>query len=466
MRDEMRQYDDEIVALGEAIAETAATLDAATQRFLTQLRAFDEAGGWQRAGALSCAHWLSWRVGMDLGAAREKVRVARKLAELPAIDRAMADGTISYSKVRAMTRVATARNEEELLTMARTSTGAQLERICRLARQVESLAGKDPRDVEDRQRYAISRRTEDGMVSVNIRLHPDEAARVMKALELASDTGNLADGAVSLAEVTLAAGGIRRLRAGRGDPDSTSGRGTQSSRSGEDADAAISLGAVPADREGAGEANGAGAPSSARGAGSEVTAVRSPVEVVVHISADTLTGETELGDGVSAEVARRLLCDAGVVPLLEGERGKTIDVGRKSRTIHAALQRALRLRDRGCRFPGCTNARFVDAHHVRHWIDGGETNLDNTLLVCRRHHRYLHEYGHTVERAGDELIFRDPSGNILPPQGERPARPDEPVAWLRSSLAETGTAISAETNAPGWDGQRIDHDLCVAAIFA
>ncbi len=118
MRDEMRQDHDEIVALGETIAETAATIDAATQRFLTHLRAFDEAGGWQRAGALSCAHWLSWRVGMDLGAAREKVRVARKLAELPAIDKAMADGTISYSKVRAMTRVATARNEAELLTMA------------------------------------------------------------------------------------------------------------------------------------------------------------------------------------------------------------------------------------------------------------------------------------------------------------------------------------------------------------
>jgi hypothetical protein len=177
-RDEGRRSDDEVVALGEAIAETAAILDAATHRFLTQLRAFEVVRGWERTGALSCAHWLSWRIGMDLGAARERVRVARKLAELPAIDRALAEGSISYSKVRAMSRVATETNENELLTMARTMTGAQLERICRLARQVESLAGKDPRDVEERQRYVTSRPTDDGMVSINIRVHRDEAARI------------------------------------------------------------------------------------------------------------------------------------------------------------------------------------------------------------------------------------------------------------------------------------------------
>ena len=125
---------EEIAAMGEAIAETAAIVDVATHRFLTQLREFDRVDGWHRAGALSCAHWLSWRVGMDLGAAREKVRVAKKLAELPVIDEALRKGEISYSKVRAMTRVATAENEGDLLGMARCATGAQLEKICRLER--------------------------------------------------------------------------------------------------------------------------------------------------------------------------------------------------------------------------------------------------------------------------------------------------------------------------------------------
>src|SRR5688572_1917260 len=152
----------EMEALGEAIAETAAMIDAATHRFLTQLRLFDDVGGWHVAGAQSCAHWLSWRVGMDLGAAREKVRVARSLEALPAIDGALKAGEISYSKVRAMTRVATAANEEQLLGMARETTGAQLEKICRLTRQVQALEGTDAKVAEDR-RWVVSRPTDDGM---------------------------------------------------------------------------------------------------------------------------------------------------------------------------------------------------------------------------------------------------------------------------------------------------------------
>ena len=175
----------------EAIAETAAIIDVATHRFLTQLREFDVVDGWHRAGALSCAHWLSWRVGMDLGAAREKVRVARKLGDLPVIDEALRKGEISYSKVRAMTRVATGKNEGELLGMARCATGAQIEKICRLKRMVNALAGEAAKEVEGR-RYVVERPTEDGMVSIQLRLLPEEAAKVMKALEVAG-SGNRAD---------------------------------------------------------------------------------------------------------------------------------------------------------------------------------------------------------------------------------------------------------------------------------
>ena len=260
-----------------------------------KVRAFDAAEGWARAEALSCAHWLSWRVGMDPGAAREKVRVARKLAELPLIDAALAAGAVSYSKCRAMTRVATADNEADLLNMARNTTAAQLERICRLARQVQKLSAEEARAADDERRYVSSRATDDGMVSIQLRLHPDEAARVMKALEVCAEGGRLVDGAVAMADNALAGG--------------------------------------------AGEGSGSGRPL---------------VEAVVHVSAETLTGHTELGDGVSAEVSRRLLCDAGVVPILEDAAGRAIDVGRKTRTIPAALRRALRARDRGRPpAPGC-----------------------------------------------------------------------------------------------------------------
>src|SRR5687768_14075780 len=290
--------------------------------------------------------------------------------------------------------------------MARVATGAQLERICRLKRMVNALAGEPARDVEAR-RYVVERPTEDGMVSIQLRLLPDEAAAVMKALAVAG-SGNRADGAVALAEMALA------------------GR----------------LGGPPA---GDGEA----------------ASVRPPVEVVVHVQAADLEGRTELGDGVSAEVARRVLCDAGVVPMLEDANGKTIDVGRKTRTIPAALRRALDARDGGCRFPGCTNRLFTDAHHVEHWLDGGETNLDNTVLLCRGHHRHVHEHGFSLERVGEDLVFRDPRGKVVPAQGPK----SQIVVDLAAVVgAWRGAPVTAETNAPGWDGQQVDYDLCVAAL--
>jgi hypothetical protein len=369
--------------LGESIAETAALIDAATHRFLTQLREFDRIGGWHTAGAQSCAHWLSWRVGMDLGAAREKVRVARALEGLPAIDGALETGEISYSKVRAMTRVATPRNEEDLLLMARQTTGSQLEKICRLTRQVRNQ-DDEPID-QDHRRYVTSRSTDDGMVSIQLRLHPDEAARVLKAFDEVGE-GNLADGAVRVAEATLVGGG---------------------------------------------------------------GVVRPPVEAVIHIDAATLEGHTEPGDGISAESARRLLCDSGVVPMLERE-GETIDVGRKTRTIPAALRRALEARDPTCRFPGCSNRRWLDGHHITHWIQGGETNLSNTVLLCRWHHRFLHEHHYSIV----DGVFLDPAGNPVPPQGPRPPRAFD-LTW---------PGVSAETNEPGWDCLPIQYDLCVDAI--
>ena len=122
--------------LGEEIASLAAHLDAATHRLLECIRQFDDAHGWHDQGALSCAHWLAWRTGLDTATAREKVRVARALGSLPAIDEALRQARLSYAKVRALTRVATPENEALLLKLALEATGAQLERLCRGYRSV------------------------------------------------------------------------------------------------------------------------------------------------------------------------------------------------------------------------------------------------------------------------------------------------------------------------------------------
>ena len=120
---------------------------------------------------------------------------------------------------------------------------------------------------------------------------------------------------------------------------------------------------------------------------------------------------------MSAATAERLLCDAGVVPVVVDREGTPMDVGRKRRTIPAALRRALVARDEGCRFPGCTHRRWIDAHHVVPWSKGGETSLENTVLLCTRHHTLLHEGGFRMESDGR---FLDPRGRVVPPIAVRP----------------------------------------------
>jgi len=176
---------EDLDALGDRIAQTAAVLDATTHTLLTQLRVFDQRDGWHRQGALSCAAWLNWRIGLTMTAAREKVRVARALGGLPLLDEALRLGQISYSKTRAMTRVATADTEAALLDMARCSTAAQLEKICRLYRQVQHDPAAARAD-EDR-RWVRSRTTDDGRVRLDVLLPPDEAARVLAAIDASAE---------------------------------------------------------------------------------------------------------------------------------------------------------------------------------------------------------------------------------------------------------------------------------------
>ncbi len=166
------------VELGDEIAGLAVRLNVATHRLLCCIRQFDQLARWHEQGAQSCAHWLTWRVGLDPGAAREKVRVARSLGELPKIDSAFATGRLSYSKVRAITRVATPANEERVLEVALATTGAQLERICRGYRRATELELEASRD-----RYVRARPLGDGLVKLEIVVAADEAELVLKAIE-------------------------------------------------------------------------------------------------------------------------------------------------------------------------------------------------------------------------------------------------------------------------------------------
>jgi uncharacterized protein DUF222/HNH endonuclease len=291
------------------------------------------------------------------------VRVARRLPELPLVHSAFARGELSYSKVRALTRIADADSEQELLELARALTAAQLERAVRAYRRVTSEEANDLNDGA----YLTTFWDEDGSLAIHGRLAPEDAAVFLRALDAARD---------SLWE-----------------------RGTQEERGS----------AEPRPRPTRAEVLVALSDAALASARSRSSGER--YQVVVHVDVDAITNDDDeagcaLDDGpaIAPETARRLACDASVLAISE-RHGRTLHVGRKTRTVPPALRRALSTRDRGCRFPGCENHRFVDAHHVRHWSRGGETTLDNLLLLCRRHHRLVREGGYAID---ERMRFSDP----------------------------------------------------------
>src|SRR3989441_5624956 len=172
--------------LGDEIAELSAHLDAATARLLDLIREFDAREGWN-TGFRSCAGWLSWRVGLDLGAARERVRVARALGTLPLLAQALARGELSYAKVRALTRVATPETEERLLAVGRAGTADHVERIVRGWRRVDRIAEAQEDARRHKSRALRVYRDEDGMVILRGRLAPEVGAVLMPALAAARE---------------------------------------------------------------------------------------------------------------------------------------------------------------------------------------------------------------------------------------------------------------------------------------
>jgi len=176
----------ELDRLGDEIAELSAHLEAATARLLDRIREFDARGGWN-SGFRSCAAWLSWRVGLDLGAARERVRVARALATLPGLAQALARGELSYAKVRALTRVATPETEERLLAVGRAGTAAHVERIVRGWRRVDRQAEARETARQHAGRALHVHQDEDGMVVLRGRLTPEVGALLLRGLDAARE---------------------------------------------------------------------------------------------------------------------------------------------------------------------------------------------------------------------------------------------------------------------------------------
>ena len=463
--------------LGNRIAELSARIQAATYELLCYLREFDRHHGWE--GFRSCAHWLNWRTGLELGAAREKLRVATALADLDHLSAAMACGRLSYSVVRALTRVATPDNEACLVAVACCATAAQVERLVRGWRQADREAQPDAEQVRLARRTLSTRVDVDGMVVLRARLTPEIGAVVLRALEAAleqvpaaaEDEAGIAQrraDALGLVAESALAGGL--------DPGSTGDRFQVTVHVEADGLSCREAAAVPrhvsAETAPGNEAAcepAAASPDRVAEQGSSAHADDLPGTAATHgrdraapmpgPDAGQAVIEQAAGLHVGREVARRVACDAGLVELRHAHDGGVLDVGRRTRTIPAALRRALQSRDRSqCRFPGCSS-RHCDAHHVVHWADGGETQLANLVSLCRFHHRAVHEEGFQVVADGaGGFRFLRPNGEPLPavPPAPRWEGVGPPLAPTLARLAAAGIGIGPHTATPEWYGESLN----------
>ena len=435
-----------VAQLGDAIATLAARLHAATYELLVMLHEFDACAGWNN-GCLSCAHWLHWRTGIDLGAAREKVRVARALATLPHISAAMQRGQLSYAKVRALTRIATPGNDGRLVDLALAGTAAQVERIVRAWRRVDQVEAAQQTEQRHQHRSVTMHVDDDGMVVLRGRLTPEIGAVVQRALEAAADrlfqeAAHVSPGNRIAEEVTPAQ---RRADALGLLAECALGADLDCGTAGDRYQVVLHVDAAALQTT---------SESAAAGA-------LDVMESYPSTTADPGQAVVELNNGatnVSAETSRRIACDASLVAMRYTRDGSVLDVGRKTRAIPTAIRRALLKRDRHCQFPGCT-ARRCDGHHIRHWADGGPTRLDNLTLLCRRHHRAVHEGGFTiVQRDEGTPVFHRPDGTCVEtaPATHREEHEVDPWGPTAAHLTAPSVSLDPYTTIPHGDGAPFD----------
>lgn len=465
----------------------AGHLAAGHCRWLLLLAEFDTREAWAGPGLRSCAHWLSWRVGMSLRTGFEQLRVAHALTTLPAVTTAFAAGRISYSKVRAITRVATPDTEAVLLDLALAGTATHVERVVRHTRQ----ATTDP--VAAARRELSWRWDDDGTLVLRGRLPAEQGALLVAAITKVT-------GAPASSKVCGCAedGGVGRGRRARPAGHDASRTGEAVERRAGRCDASTG---EPVERPAGHAAAWTDEPVAARRADALLTLVTggrqvAPAVVVVldtGSDADTGTDAGPVADAASAtgtggdsgstpvacakaapgsarfqggpaipiRTAERVGCNARVRALLRDRRGNPLFLGRTRRLASPAQLAALHIRDQGrCRFPGCDHTQHLEAHHIVHWLRGGRTDLQNLMLICGHHHRLVHDHGYRVRGRGTELTFHRPDGRPVPLIGVPTSGGVEELI-----AGHPGGPIDDDTITPTWAGERLDLSGILAQLL-
>jgi hypothetical protein len=452
------------------ICELAGHLAAATCRYLLLVADFDARGGWRAWEMPSCAAWLAWKCQVASGTAREHVRVARALKELPVIRREFAAGRFSYAKARALTRIAKPETEQALADMAQFMTAGQVERFVQAHRQVsQSSNGQPPPPPEQKLTW---RHNEDGTITIIATLHPEDGAVVLQALRASRDDldhphdQENGDRPSRQAEavpaedlvhalVDVCASYLQGKIAAADNPDvyqviihAGAGAITQ--------DAPHPADATDADTRHS-EPPTAGEPVldvPAETPDRMPAAVQAPWPVWHPAWLDRC--HVEDGPAISTAALQLIGCNATISTMVHDADGSVLSVGRRTRTPSPALRRAVRERDRHrCRFPGCESRR-VDLHHIRYWSNGGHTSQDNLLSLCRRHHRVVHDKGYIITARGE---FHTRAGALIPYS--------PPLPRGAGDISTSHDAdVSYHTIVPPYSGERLNLHDAIFICFA
>lgn len=439
--------------LEDEITTWAGHIAAAEARFLALVGEFDAREGWAGVGLVSCAHWLTWRVGLGPVAARERVRVARALRSLPLLRAAFGAGRVSWSQVRAVTRVASAESEATYLECARHATAAQLERLCRGVRRARRLAA-DPEDAEGRHRVDV-RYDEDGSLVITTRLPAEDGAVVLAALDRALSTlhhsaADTPDG-THTGPAHPAGGGTPAVSAETSEPSAETAEPSP-----------LPPGGLPRAR-----AEGLVELAESYLDGDRVDRPASDRHLVVlHVHEDSLTspaaliGHLDDGELLPAPVVSTRHCDTSF-RTLRRRGGSALDLGRRQREPSAAQRQALGALDgERCRFPGCPRRRRLHAHHLHWWSRGGRTDLANLVLLCPRHHTLVHAAGFALQMDTDRTLrVHTRHGRAVP------AAPATPVGDPLALPSLTRVAVGPDTLPPDWFGDGLDLGYAVAVLL-
>jgi hypothetical protein len=371
--------------LREQLVSLRTRIDAAEARWLAMVAEFDLREAWSADGALSMVDWLVTTCGFGRRAAKERVRVAHALRRRPLVAEQFAAGTLSYSKVRAITRISDADTalDEALLELAKTGTAADLEAA---AGHWEKIRDQDDpvaaAQAQWERRGLRRHRGYDGLDRVEIVAPPEDVDRLLAVVDAYAE----------------------RLRARAVDKGSAEPSTALLAWTHRRVDALVDL-----VEEGLAHAAADG----------DVNVERTLVSVGVDYQTliERAPGGALLGAGapLTGEAARRLACDAGLVRVITRGRSEILDVGRKTRQWPTAIRRAIMFRHGNhCCFPGC-GRRIVQIHHVRDWTKGGETSVDAGVPACAGHHRLVHELGWTVryDMLTGVVTFTSPDGQVI-----------------------------------------------------